>query len=134
MSNCKYFGKAIYYGKYECIEKPNNTYFVINDDIYNTGVIKNCHEACYYCFGEGNEINMNCINCSQDYYKTEDSNTNYYNYSLLQNNKYYFNLEDSTFHHCYYTCSECLNSAPNETNHNCIDCAENYYKLKWFIS
>ena len=45
IGNCKYFGKVIYYGKNECIEKPNNTYFVINDDIYNTGVIKNCFEA-----------------------------------------------------------------------------------------
>ena len=38
--------------------------------------------------------------------------------------------KDSIFHKCYYTCSDCLNNEPNETNHNCIECAENYYKLK----
>ena len=186
--NCTYFGKAIYYQQYECIDKPTNTYYVLNDENENTGVIKNCHEACNTCYGEGNNQNSNCIECAQGYIKTGDSDThclkndtistdyylnktdnryyrcfhsckgcygsynhitnemyclecidgyffiygenNCYDSTLLEQNKYYFNSNDSKFHKCYYTCSECLNFEPNEENHYCKNCEENYYKLE----
>ena len=185
---CKYFGKAIYYGQYECIDKPNNTYYILSDENENTGIIKNCHEACNFCLGEGNEHNTNCTECAQDYIRAEGSEThcikndtnfldyyvntsedtyndcyytcndcnesynqttdemnciscidgyyfiygenNCYNNTLLNENKYYFNRSDNKFHKCYYTCSECFNSEPNEENHNCVKCADNYYKLE----
>ena len=75
LGSCLYFDKAIYYGQYECIDKPNNTYFVI-DNNSNTGVIKNCHEACNFCVGDGNDDNTNCIECTNDYVKAENSDTN----------------------------------------------------------
>ena len=44
----------------------------------------------------------------------------------MQENKYYFNQKDSKYHKCYYTCSECLNFEPNETNHFCLKCSYGY--------
>jgi len=51
------------------------------------------------------------------------------NPTSLEEGEYPLVRKDSNFHKCYYTCSECLNIEPNETNHNCIKCSENYYKL-----
>ena len=51
------------------------------------------------------------------------------NPASLEKGEYPIVRKDSNFHKCYYTCSECLNIEPNETNHNCIKCSENYYKL-----
>ena len=42
--SCNYFGKAIYYGEYYCIDKPDYTYYVLNGD-ENTGVIKDCDQS-----------------------------------------------------------------------------------------
>ena len=189
LGSCKYFGKAIYYNNYECIDKPNNTYYVLSDANENTGVIKNCSDACNSCIGDGISNNTNCIECAQGYFKTEDSDThclindsisldnyyfntsdniyyhchynckgcngsynqntkemhcldcienyyfiygenNCYNFTFLEDNKYYFNYNDSKFHKCYYTCTECLNFEPNETNHFCINCISGYYFLE----
>ena len=189
LGSCKYFGKAIYYNNYECIDKPNNTYYVLSDANENTGVIKNCSDACNSCLGDGISNNTNCIECAQGYFKTEDSDThclindsisldnyyfntsdniyyhchhnckgcngsynqntkemhcldcienyyfiygenNCYNFTFLKDNKYYFNYNDSKFHKCYYTCTECLNFEPNETNHFCINCISGYYFLE----
>ena len=47
IGNCKTFGKAIYYGEYECIDKPDNTYYVLDDENDNTGVIQDCNINCY---------------------------------------------------------------------------------------
>ena len=185
---CKQFGKAIYYGQYECIDKPNNSFYVLNDENENTGVIKNCNEACNTCLGEGDTQKTNCLECAQGYIKSENSDThciinyskstdfllsttdniyyqcyqncklcnesynplsnemncleciddyyfiysenNCYNLTLLQENKYYFDTNDKKFHKCYNTCSECLNSEPNEMNHSCISCINDYYFLE----
>ena len=57
-ATCLDFGKVINYGEYECIEKKNNTYHVLNDSIE-----------------------------SDNYNKTEESNNNYErNYSIISNN------------------------------------------------
>ena len=46
--NCLDYGKAIIEGQYQCIEKPENSYYVISGDD-NTGVIKLCYIACSTC-------------------------------------------------------------------------------------
>ena len=38
--SCLDYGKAIISGKYECIEKPTNYFYVVQDD-NNTGIIDN---------------------------------------------------------------------------------------------
>ena len=93
IGSCLYFNKSIYYGQYNCIEKPENTYYVINGS-ENTGIIKNCNESCKSCYGESNEETTNCIECSQNYSKTEHSNTNCIKEELIPSN-YFKNESDN---------------------------------------
>ena len=52
--SCLDYGKAIIPGKYQCIEKPTNYFYVIQDD-NNTGVIELCDDACSTCtWGKNN--------------------------------------------------------------------------------
>ena len=43
LGSCKYLGKAIYYGEYNRIDKPDDSFYVLNGD-ENTGVIKDFYE------------------------------------------------------------------------------------------
>ena len=141
IGTCKDFGKAIYYGDYECIDKPNNTHYILNSNDTNTGVIKDCNEtcdntynACYphckSCNGSYNNEtrDMFCLECIDGYFFIYGEN-NCYNFTLLQEEEYYFNSKDSKFHKCYHTCSKCFNFEPNETNHSCIECISGYHFL-----
>jgi len=89
VGTCLYFNKSIYYGQYNCIDKPENTYYVLNG-INNTGIIKDCNISCKSCYGESNSETTNCIECAQNYSETEDSNTNCIRNDLIPNN-YYIN-------------------------------------------
>ena len=51
MGNCFYFNKAIFFGEYNCISKPDHTYYVI-DNSENYGIVKYCDIACDSCLGE----------------------------------------------------------------------------------
>ena len=73
---CFNFGKAIFHGDYECIEKPHNTYYVLKNDNDNTGIVKYCHHFCDTCFDKFNNQNTNCIECAQGYVKESGSDTN----------------------------------------------------------
>ena len=104
------------------------------DDYYlnnSNNIYYHCHPNCKGCYGSYNSLtkDMHCLNCINDYYFIYEEN-NCYNITLLQGFKYYFNPSDNKFHKCYYTCSTCLNFNPNETNHFCIECADNFSKLE----
>ena len=85
IGSCLYFNKSIYYGQYNCIDKPENAYYVLNGN-NNTGVIKNCDISCKSCYGENNEESTNCIECTQNYSKTKYSNTNCVKDELITKN------------------------------------------------
>ena len=76
LGSCMDFGKAIYYGEYKCINKPQNTYYILNDNNETTGVIKDCNKACNTCFGGWDDTNSNCIDCAEGYIKDEKLDTN----------------------------------------------------------
>ena len=121
------FEKAIYYESYECIDKPDNTYYVLNNT-RNTGVIKNCSEACKTCLGEGNSIDTNCIKCAEDYFKAEDSDTHCQLKESISLDDYYFNTSDNIYYHCYHNCKGCDGSYnPNTTDMFCLNCIDDYY-------
>ena len=82
---CLDFNKAIFYNSYECITKPENTFYVVST-ADNTGIIKYCHSSCDGCNGEGNYDDTNCINCTTGYFKTQDSDTNCLLESLIPPN------------------------------------------------
>ena len=93
---CLYYNKSILYNTYECIQKPDNTFYVLTNE-ENTGVIKYCNKACNSCFGEGNLQDTNCTECSEGYYKTEDSYTNCILESLIPSN-YFKNESDNIYY------------------------------------
>ena len=127
---CLSYGKSIIYGEYECIEKPLNTFYVLDNE-ENTGVIEYCDEACNSCIEKKDIItqNTNCIDCSDGYFKTEDSNTNCILENLISEN-YYKNENDNIYYHCYINCKKCSNSFDIENNNmNCDECITNYYFL-----
>ena len=88
IGTCLTFNKSIYEKGSECIPKPKNTYYVINNS-ENTGVIRNCSEFCDFCFGENTTNNTNCIKCTNGYYKIEDSKTNCVSNNYIPINYYY---------------------------------------------
>ena len=128
LGSCKHFGKAIYYNDYQCIDKPNNTYYVLSDTNDNTGVIKNCSDACNTCIGDGISNNTNCIECAQGYFKTEDSYSHCQIEDSISLDNYYFNTSDNIYYHCHHNCKGCNGSYDRNTNEmKCLDCIENYF-------
>ena len=126
--SCLYFNKSIYYGHYNCIDKPENTYYVINGN-ENTGIIKDCDISCKSCYGESTEGNTNCIECAENYFKTEHSNTNCLKANLIPNN-YYLNIIDNIYYKCHPNCKSCNGSYNNITNDmNCNLCVNNSFFL-----
>ena len=130
IQSCLYFGLSIFYGQYTCIEKPINTYYVLNNE-ENTGVIKYCDIACSTCYGapDNDLYYTNCIICADGYYKTEDSETNCILESLIPDN-YYKNNDDNIYYKCYTNCETCrrnLDHKADINNMGCLSCKTNYY-------
>ena len=113
---CYMFNKTIYANSSECIEKPENTYYVIND-VNNTGVIKNCSEACKSCEIGNTPENTNCLECA-----------NGYSHSLNEIGPPY----NCSKNECYHTCLNCSDvPTMNETDiidQNCITCIDGCHK------
>ena len=127
---CYDYGKTIIYGEYHCISKPSNTYYIINNE-ENTGVIDYCDISCSSCNGAKNMITLdtNCIDCSEGYFKTIDSNTNCILESLIPEN-YYKNETDNIYYLCYINCKRCNEYFDTNTNNmNCLECIDDYYFL-----
>ena len=105
-------------------------YYLSNND----SMFHECYYTCSKCDNyEPNEDIHYCINCSTNYYFLENT-TNCYNFNLTQNGYY---LDNSTlepiFKKCYESCKTCIKYKENKGNieiHNCIDCADYYYKLE----
>ena len=130
IKSCLDFGLSIFHGQYICITKPENTYYVVNDE-ENTGVIKYCDVACSTCNGPVDDIthDTNCINCSEGYFKTEDSETNCTLESLIPIN-YYKNTEDNIYYKCHQNCQTCkrvLSHLADINDMGCITCINTYF-------
>ena len=125
---CLEYGLSIIFGEYKCISKPENSYYVVNNN-ENTGVIKLCDISCATC-NNGKIISTgdtNCITCKEGYFKKEDSNTNCILETLIPEN-YFKNPSDNIFYKCYTSCKKCSDFYNSENdNMNCIECITNYY-------
>ena len=146
IGTCLSFNKAIFYDSYECIVRPEHTFYVVSGSD-NTGVIKYCDSACDTCLGEKIGEDTNCINCAVGYYKTEDSNTNCILESLIPDN-YHKNELDNIYYkdkpttqvvvsscdeNLFITLTgECVSQCPSGSykfllNHTCLEsCPTNY--------
>ena len=67
---------------------------------------------------------MNCISCKENFYKLNGT-SDCFDKTLLDDGFY---LKNDIFYPCDDNCMTCSDEKNNE-NHNCIECAENYYKL-----
>ena len=128
--SCLDYGKAIMPGEYECIEKPTNYFYVVQDD-NNTGIIELCDEACSTCTWGKNNLtnNTNCINCTEGYFKTQDSNTNCILESLIPEN-YFKNNSDNIYYKCHSNCQKCdeyYDIAKDDMH--CTQCPSDFYFL-----
>ena len=126
--SCFDYGKVIIYEEYQCIEKPINSYYVLNGD-ENYGVIKLCDEACVTCDSGKNILtgDTNCKNCTEGYFKTQDSNTNCILESLIPEN-YFKNNSDNIFYKCYSRCKKCDEYYDIERNDmHCTECITDFY-------
>ena len=80
------------------------------------------------CYFKSNINNNVCNYCGSDYYKKYNDSTNT---NLLINchkeikNNYYIDYNDFLYKLCYLSCKEC-NISGNMTNHNCIECDDEY--------
>ena len=120
--------------------KINGTNMCFNNSLLNEGfyfkdnLFYQCDENCLTCSDGKDEISNNCLSCDSEYrglYLLEDKNNcEYSNFS-----GYYFQEDSKILKKCYNSCKTCkgpyeFDSYTNIENHNCIDCADNYYKLK----
>ena len=93
---------------------PQGYYFDSNDNIY-----KKCYINCLDCYGPGNEINNNCIQCKINFIFLTDDNINKNNCYKKCDYYYYF---ESNEYYCtkYNKCPEKYNKVILEKN-KCID-------------
>jgi hypothetical protein len=71
---------------------------------------------------------MNCDECIDNYYFINGTKNCYDNETILPTNEYYFS--ENKFYKCYYKCSKCYNSVPDEENNFCIKCNNDLYLLE----
>ena len=83
-------------------------------------------EKCLLCTQRSLSYDL-CVSCNDNYYPIFNESFNIYSYINCYKDpeKYYLDINDSTYKQCYYTCQKCNISGNNET-HNCISCDKNY--------
>ena len=132
-SNCKRCtSKAINENYMNCLECINNYYMtedknscynkVIDHYYLDNNILRRCHSNCKRCTSKAiNESNMNCLECINNYYMTEDTNSCYN--KVIDN--YY--LDNNILRRCHSNCKRCSSKAKNNTFMNCLECQNNLY-------
>ena len=123
---------------YLCLDiKPEGYYLNLTDKVY-----KKCYETCENCFGYGDEINNNCIECKSYYISSNGTIYNFLYELNMENYKncyikcpYYFYInKTSVINYCTInkTCPEEYSSLIYETNECVYKCEEdNIYKYEY---
>ena len=127
------------YGENNCYKTeellPNKKYYFSNSD----NKFHKCYYTCSECSNnEPSEEVHYCEKCADDHYFLSGT-TNCYDINYTENGYYLsnitiMNVTEPKFQKCYQRCKTCFgdvesNSETKEVNHNCKECAENYYKL-----
>ena len=132
-SNCKKCNyKAINSTFMNCLECKNNYYLtedtkscysnVIDNYYLNNNILRRCHSYCKKCNSKAiNSTFMNCLECNNNYYLTEDTKSCYSN--IIDN--YY--LDNNILRKCHSNCKKCISKAKNNTFMNCFECKINFY-------
>ena len=115
------------YGKNNCYDstilQDNKYYFNTTDSKFHK-----CYNTCLECLNsEPDAENHFCLNCINEYYFLDNTN-NCYSTNLIELGYY---LESYIFKKCHISCKTCSNGYDSILdNHNCMECADNYYKLE----
>ena len=144
-SNCLKCSNSYSNGNMNCIlckedfhklNGTNNCYKILNESFYlKDDIFYPCDENCLTCSDGKNDKSNNCLSCdfeNKELYLVEDlNNCEHKNFT-----GYYLENEKHLLKKCYNSCKSCngpseIMSYINETNHNCIECAENFYKLPY---
>ena len=144
-SNCKTCNSGYTEKNMNCILCKQNFYKLIGtNNCYNRASLVEgfyfkenmfypCNENCLTCSDGKNDTSNNCLTCDNEnkgLYLLEDlNNCEYSNYS-----GYYLDNNDLILKRCFNTCKSCngtfeIHNNTNEENHNCVECADNFYKL-----
>ena len=118
------------------INGTNNCYdtFLLNESYYlKDNLFYKCDETCLTCSDGKNKTSSNCLSCdniNKSLYLLEDKN----NCEFSNFSGYYLNKTSNILKKCHNSCKTCngpyeISTDTNIENHNCIECADNYYKL-----
>ena len=98
-------------------EKPKGYYLDVINKMYMI-----CSNPCSECSGPAiNNTHMNCLECIDRFYITEDTNSCYEN--VIDN--YY--LDNNILRRCHSNCKKCISKEINETHMNCLECIDNLH-------
>jgi hypothetical protein len=103
------------------------TYALNTSDTACTVTINVCYQTCTTCTQYGDSTNHYCTQCATNYFMLSDVPNNCYLASEVPQN-YYFDSNTSTYIKCYDSCATCTDKG-DVTNHNCNNCATNYFNL-----
>ena len=114
---------------FTCYDRTIKGYYLnLNESIY-----KECYHTCDYCYGEGYEINHNCIKCIPGFIFLNDNNI-IDEKNCYEKCQYYYYFNESNNYMCTenYICPEKYNKLIIEKN-KCIDeCYnDNIYKYEF---
>ena len=112
------------YDNWYLTEDTKSCYNVVIDNyyLYNETYLKKCHENCLHCTtNENNDNYMNCTQCLENFYMTEDTNSCYD--KVIDN--YY--LDKKVLRRCHKNCLHCTKKEINDTYMNCLECQKNLY-------
>ena len=104
-------------------EDTNSCYNKVIDNYYlDNNILRRCHSNCKICISKAiNETYMNCLECINNYYMTEDSKSCYN--KVIDN--YY--LDNNILRRCHPNCKRCTSKAINNIFMNCLECQINLY-------
>ena len=77
------------------------------------------------CFKNDINIDIPCKICGNNYFKVGNTVDNNYTYCYEYKEGCYFDIEELIYKSCYFSCKKC-NINGNETEHNFIECKEDY--------
>ena len=81
-------------------------------------------DECMICPKEALDKGL-CTQCNTNYYPKENNDLNTDGYIKCYQNPEGYYLDNNMYKQCYHTCKSC-NIFGNSTNHNCLECNDNY--------
>jgi hypothetical protein len=115
---------------YSLEDDPTMCYYptdIVSTYTFHNNQFSHCYVSCGDCSAFGISTAHYCLTCKFMYYQLVDDSTFCYETGELVPS-YYFNADNKLFEHCYTPCKYC-DKLGDESNHQCKECAADYYPL-----